>query len=211
MSVLSILPNFLEGLKITLSIWVITFVVSFVLAIVLINARLSKNKFISNILNVYIYTIRGTPLLLQLMLIYFGLPYIGIVFDRMTASYIAFIINYTAYFIEILRGGLKSIDVGQSEAAFVLGYSKRYTFLNILLPQAIKNCIPSFINECLTLLKDTCLVSVVGIDELLRAAKIASSTYATSSPFIYVGIVYLLLNIPITKFLNAIERKMSYY
>lgn len=93
MSALSILPNFLEGLKITLSIWVITFVVSFVLTVVLINARLSKNKFISNILNIYIYAIRGTPLLLQLMLIYFGLPYIGIVFDRMTASYIAFIIN----------------------------------------------------------------------------------------------------------------------
>lgn len=208
---ISLLPAFIEGLKITLFFWVITLFGSFILSLPIVYLRLSRNKVISSILRFYIYIMRGTPLLLQLMFVYFGLPYIGIRMDRTTAAIFAFILNYTAYFTEILRGGIQSIDEGQKEAAKILGYSNTYTFLKILLPQALRNCIPSFINESLTLLKDTCLVSILGIDELLRYAKIAAGTYATSLPFIYVGIIYLILNMPISRGLNYVEKRLNYY
>lgn len=208
---ISLLPTFIEGLKITLFFWVVTLFGSFILSLPIVYLRLSRNKVISSILRFYIYIMRGTPLLLQLMFVYFGLPYIGIRMDRTTAAIFAFILNYTAYFTEILRGGIQSIDEGQKEAAKILGYSNTYTFLKILLPQALRNCIPSFINESLTLLKDTCLVSILGIDELLRYAKIAAGTYATSLPFIYVGIIYLILNMPISRGLNYVEKRLNYY
>ena len=208
---IQLLPAFAEGLKITLFFWVVTLVGAFVFSLPSVYLRLSKNKIISSIIRFYIYIMRGTPLLLQLMFVYFGLPYLGIRMDRTTAAILTFLLNYTAYFTEILRGGIQSIDEGQKEAALILGYSAPYTFLHILLPQALKNCIPSFINESLTLLKDTCLVSILGIDELLRYAKIAAGTYATGLPFIYVGIIYLALNIPISRGLNYIEKRLNYY
>ena len=197
--------------KITLFFWVVTLVGSFVLALPMVYVRLSRNAVVSTIVRFYIYITRGTPLLLQLMFVYFGLPYLGIRLDRTTAAILAFLLNYTAYFTEILRGGIQSIDEGQKEAAKLLGYSNSYTFLHILLPQALRNCIPSFINESLTLLKDTCLVSILGIDELLRYAKIAAGTYATGLPFIYVGVIYLVLNMPISRGLNYLEKRLNYY
>lgn len=208
---LQLLPAFLQGLKITLVFWIITLCSSFILSLPLAYIRLSKNKLVTSILRFYIYIMRGTPLMLQLMFVYFGLPYFGFTFSRETAALLTFILNYTAYFTEILRGGIQAIDPGQKEAAMVLGYKNTAIFLRILLPQALKNCIPSFINESLTLLKDTCLVAILGIDELLRYAKIAAGTYATGLPFVYVGILYLLLNIPISHGLNYIEKRLSYY
>lgn len=208
---LQLLPSFLEGLKVTLFFWVVTLVLSFLFSLPITYLRLSKNKILSSVIRFYIYIMRGTPLLLQLMFFYFGLPLFGITLSREMAALLAFLINYTAYFVEILRGGIQSIDIGQKEASLVLGYSNTHTFLFILLPQALKNCIPSFINESLTLLKDTCLIAILGMDELLRYAKIAAGTYATGLPFIYVGIIYLLLNIPIAKGLSMIEKKLNYY
>lgn len=208
---IQLLPAFAEGLKITLIFWVVTLIGSFILSLPMVYLRLSKNRIVSSIVRFYIYCMRGTPLLLQLMFVYFGLPYLGIKLDRTSAALIAFLLNYTAYFTEILRGGIQSIDEGQNEAAKILGFGNTYTFLHILLPQALRNCIPSFINESLTLLKDTCLVSILGIDELLRYAKIAAGTYATGLPFIYVGIIYLVLNIPISRGLNAVEKRLNYY
>ena len=208
---MDLLPSFMEGLKITLFFWIVTLVGSFVCSLPMVYLRLSKNRLIASIVRFYIYIMRGTPLLLQLMFVYFGLPFLGIKLDRTPAALIAFLLNYTAYFTEILRGGIQSIDSGQKEAAKILGFSSTYTFLHILMPQALKNCIPSFINESLTLLKDTCLVSILGIDELLRYGKIAAGTYATSLPFIYVGMIYLILNIPISRGLNWIEKRLNYY
>ena len=208
---MQLLPAFLEGLKITLFFWVVTLLGSFVFALPMVYLRLSKNIVISSIVRFYIYIMRGTPLLLQLMFVYFGLPFLGITLDRTTAALVAFLLNYTAYFTEILRGGIQSIDEGQKEASKILGFSNTYTFLHILMPQALRNCIPSFINESLTLLKDTCLVSILGIDELLRYAKIAAGTYATSAPFVYVGVIYLVLNIPISKGLSMVEKRLNYY
>ncbi|MEF9921211.1 MAG: amino acid ABC transporter permease [Erysipelotrichaceae bacterium] len=208
---IQLLPAFLTGLEITLFFWIITLIASFLLSLPSVYLLLSKNKIISNLIHFYIYIMRGTPLLLQLMFVYFGLPYLGIRLDRTSAALLTFILNYTAYFTEILRGGIQSIDEGQSEAAILLGYNNRTTFIRILLPQALRNCIPSFSNESLTLLKDTCLISILGIDELLRYAKIAAGTYATGLPFIYVGIIYLLLNIPISRGLNYVEKRLNYY
>lgn len=208
---LQLLPSFLEGLKVTLFFWIVTLVFSFLLSLPITFLRLSKYRLISSLIRFYIYIMRGTPLLLQLMFFYFGLPYLGVTLNRETAAILAFLLNYTAYFAEILRGGIQSIDVGQKEASIVLGYSKTHTFLFILLPQALKNSIPSFINESLTLLKDTCLIAILGMDELLRYAKIAANTYATGLPFIYVGLIYLILNIPIAKGLSFIEKKLNYY
>lgn len=208
---MQLLPSFIEGLKVTLGYWGITLVISLILALPSTYLRLCDCKVIKAIMRFYIYIMRGTPLLLQLMFFYFGLPYMGMVLSREAATFIAFILNYTAYFTEILRGGIQSIDDGQAEAAQLLGFSQGYTFMYILMPQAIKKSIPSFINETLTLLKDTCLVSVLGTDELLRYAKIAAGTYATGIPFLYVGIIYLILNVPISKGLNMIENKLNYY
>ncbi|MEG0695428.1 MAG: amino acid ABC transporter permease [Erysipelotrichaceae bacterium] len=208
---IQLLPAFLTGLEITLFFWIVTLIASFLLSLPSVYLLLSKNKIISNIIRFYIYIMRGTPLLLQLMFVYFGLPYLGISLDRTSAALLTFILNYTAYFTEIMRGGIQSIDEGQKEAAILLGYNNRSTFLRILLPQALRNCIPSFINESLTLLKDTCLISILGIDELLRYAKIAAGTYATGLPFVYVGIIYLLLNIPISRGLNYVEKRLNYF
>lgn len=208
---IQLLPAFGEGIKITLFFWVVTLAGSFILSLPMVYLRLSKNRFISSLIRFYIYIMRGTPLLLQLMFVYFGLPYLGIKLDRTGAALVAFLLNYTAYFTEILRGGIQSIDDGQKEAANILGFRNTYTFLHILLPQALRNCIPSFINESLTLLKDTCLVSILGIDELLRYAKIAAGTYATGTPFIYVGLIYLALNIPISRGLSYVEKRLNYY
>lgn len=208
---LQLLPSFIEGIVITLKYWSLTLVAAFILCLPATYLRLSHIKVIRSFMTLYIYLMRGTPLLLQLMFLYFGLPYMGMVLSRESAALLGFVLNYTAYFTEILRGGIQAIDIGQQEAAQLLGFSKPYTFLHILLPQALKNCIPSFMNETLTLLKDTCLVSVLGIDELLRYAKIAAGTYATGIPFLYVGAIYLILNIPIAKGLGFIEKKLNYY
>lgn len=208
---IQLFPSFVEGLKVTLGYWGMTLVISLVLALPSTYLRLCDNQFITAIMRFYIYIMRGTPLLLQLMFFYFGLPYMGMTLSREVATLIAFVLNYTAYFTEILRGGIQSLDDGQMEAAQLLGFSKGYTFMHILMPQALKKSIPSFINETLTLLKDTCLVSVLGTDELLRYAKIAAGTYATGLPFLYVGVIYLVLNIPISKGLNMVEKKLNYY
>ena len=200
---LQLMPSFIEGIIVTLKYWGITLIVAFLLCLPATYLRLCHIHVVQSVMKFYIHLMRGTPLLLQLMFFYFGLPYMGIVLSREVAALFAFILNYTAYFTEILRGGIQSIDIGQQEAAQLLGFSKQYTFGHILLPQALKNCIPSFMNETLTLLKDTCLISALGIDELLR--------YATGIPFLYVGIIYLILNIPITKGLSFIENKLNYY
>lgn len=144
-----LVPMALEGLKATLGVFALTLLVSLPLSIGVAKLRLSKNKIISKIVGIYIYIMRGTPLLLQLMFIFFGyyqVPYIGYAFSREQAIFIAFVLNYTAYFAEIFRGGINSIDVGQYEAAMVLGLSKSHTFMKIILPQVIKTVMPSIGN-----------------------------------------------------------------
>ena len=209
-----LLPMTLEGLKTTLGVFAVTLIASLPLSIVIAKLRMSKNRIISSVIGTYIYIMRGTPLLLQLMFIFFGfnyVPYIGYAFSRNQAIFIAFIFNYTAYFAEIFRGGINSIDVGQYEAAEVLGLSKFHAFIKIILPQVIKNVLPSIGNEVITLVKDTSLVYILGVSDVLKAAKSVSNRYSAFSPYIFIGFVYLAITAVLTKVLNFVERKYNYY
>lgn len=206
-----LIQPFLEGTLVTLQVFTGTLVVSFPLALLLASIQRLKNPLINSILRIYIIIERGTPLLLQMMFIFFGLPYLGITLDRTTSIYVAFILNYTAYFLEIIRGGIQSVDSSQHEAAQVLGYSKSKTYSRIILPQAIVNCFPSISNEVLTLIKDTSLINILGASELLKAGRNAVNTYATAVPFIYVGIIYLCMTFILEIIMKNIERKIDCY
>jgi ABC-type amino acid transport system permease subunit len=166
-------------------------------------------KLLNIFFKAFIMIERGTPLLLQMMFIFFGLPYLGITLDRDSAIYIAFILNYTAYFMGIIRGGIQSIDKGQLEACQVLGYSRKAAFSRIILPQALYACFPSIGNEVLTLIKDTSLITVLGASELLKAGRSAVNTYATATPFIYVGIIYLCMTTCAEYIMKKMEKRMA--
>lgn len=209
-----LVPMTLEGLKSTIGVFAVTLAASLPLSILVAKMRMSKNKIVSSLTGIYIYIMRGTPLLLQLMFIFFGfvfVPYIGYAFSRTQAIFIAFILNYTAYFAEIFRGGINSIDIGQYEAAQVLGLSRTRAFMKIILPQVIKNVLPSIGNEVITLVKDTSLVYILGASDILKAAKSVSNRYSAFSPYIFVGFVYLAITAVLTRALAKIENKYNYY
>ena len=209
--IITLMPSILDGLKNTLGVFILTLILSIPLGIFVAVLRLSKIKLISSLSSFYIWVMRGTPLLLQLIFIFFGLPIIGISIDRFPAAIIAFTLNYAAYFGEIFRAGIKDVDKGQFEACKILGISKWFTFKKIILPQAFKKILPSIANEVITLVKDTSLVYVVGIGELLRAGKIASNRDASLIPLFLTGVIYLILVAVLTKLFDRLEKKYSYY
>lgn len=201
----------LEGLKITLSVFFITLIISVPIGVMIAFLRLSKNKIISQIANLYILIMRGTPLLLQLVFVFFGLPFIGIIFDRFEAVIIAFSLNYAAYFAEIFRGGIQSIDKGQYEGAFVLGFNKFEMYKKIIFPQVIKRILPAMSNEVITLIKDTAIVYAIGLNDILRIAQIAQNQQASIVPLMEAGVVYLVLIGILTVMFKKIENKYAYY
>ena len=207
----TLLPAMMEGLEMTLKVFFLTLILSIPLGILVSIGRLSNIKLISKITQLYIWVMRGTPLMLQIVFVFFGLPIVGITFDRFVSVIIAFVLNYGAYFGEIFRGGIESIDKGQYEAAKVLGLTPYKTFIRIILPQMFKVVLPSIANEVITLVKDTSLIYIVGIGELLRAGKIASNRDISLIPLAMVGIIYLLLTAILTRIFNKTERRYSYY
>ena len=209
--IITLMPSIIEGLKNTLGVFILTLLLSIPLGIIVAILRLSNIKIVNFISSLYVLVMRGTPLLLQLIFIFFELPIIGVSIDRFPAAIIAFTLNYAAYFGEIFRSGIKDIDRGQFEASKILGLSKWFTFKKIILPQSFKKTFPSIANEVITLVKDTSLVYVVGIGELLRAGKIASNRDASLLPLFLIGIIYLLLIGILTKIFNRLEKKYSYY
>lgn len=209
--IVELMPQFLTGLSMTLKVFLITIIFSIPLGIITAIGRLSKIKIIARVTELYIWIMRGTPLLLQIVFIYFGLPIIGMKFDRFVAIIIAFVLNYGAYFGEIFRGGISSINQGQYEGAEVLGLSKINTFFRIIFPQAIKRIIPAVSNEIITVVKDTSLVYIVGLDELLRVAKIASNREASLIQLLVAGMIYLIIIGILTKILRNVEEKYNYY
>jgi polar amino acid transport system permease protein len=209
--ILGLMPSMLGGLKTTLAVFTITLLLSIPLGILVALARLSKIKPLANAARVYIYVMRGTPLLLQIIFIFFGLPIAGITFDRFPAAIIAFVLNYAAYFGEIFRGGIQSIETGQYEASEVLGLTPIKTFTRIVFPQVMKRVLPPVANEVITLVKDTSLVYVVGLGELLREGKIASNRDASLMPLILVAGFYLVLTAILTLILKKMEDKYAYY
>ena len=207
----TLFPQVLEGLKVTMEIFLLTLILSIPLGVLVALERLSKIKIINKLTGFYVLIMRGTPLLLQIVFIFFGLPNLNIVIDRFPAAIIAFTLNYAAYFGEIFRAGISSVDIGQNEASQVLGLSKKDTFFRIILPQAFKTILPPIANEIVTLVKDTALVYVIGIDELLRVGKIACNRDSSLLPLLIIGIVYLILIGIFTKIFDKIEKKYQYY
>lgn len=207
----TLFPQVLEGLKVTMEIFLLTLILSIPLGVLVALGRLSKIKIINKLTGFYVLIMRGTPLLLQIVFIFFGLPNWNIVIDRFPAAIIAFTLNYAAYFGEIFRAGISSVDIGQNEASQVLGLSKKDTFFRIILPQAFKIILPLIANEIVTLVKDTALVYVIGIDELLRVGKIACNRDSSLLPLLIIGIVYLILIGIFTKIFDKIEKKYQYY
>ena len=207
------LPQIADGLKITLQVFGLTLLFSIPLGILIALCRLARFKvnILGQIANIYILVMRGTPLLLQIIFIFFGLPNIGVKIDRMPSAILAFTLNYAAYFAEIFRAGIQSVDDGQNEAAEVLGLSKINTFFRIILPQAFKRVLPPVGNEIVTLIKDTALVYAVGFDDLLKIGKTATNRDATLLPLVIIAIVYLILVCILSKIMSHIEKKYDYY
>lgn len=210
MEIIKLMPRFLEGLQLTLGLWAIVLVLSIPLAFPVAFIRSSKNKLVAGATKFYIDVMRGTPLLLQMCFIFFGLPEIGIVFERFTTAVVAFVINYTAYFAEIFRSGLKSIDKGQWEAGQMLGISKPVLFFKVILSQTIRTVIPAVTNEVTTLVKDTSLVYILGLGDLLRQGKIYANSLSSLTPFLVVGILYFIVITIISKVCEKIEKSFKY-
>ncbi len=204
-----------DGVGYTLGLFFATLIMSIPLGFVLTFARVSRNRVLSGLTGVYVWIMRGTPLLLQLYFFYYGLAFIPgvrsfLVMDRMTAAIVAFTLNYAAYFCEIFRGGLLSIEKGQYEAAQVLGFSKSQTFFRIILPQLTRVTLPSVSNEVITLVKDTALVTAIGVTEILYFAKSAVNRMVDASAYIVAALFYLLMNFAVTKLFDWLEKRSSY-
>lgn len=206
---LEILPSLMSGLKMTLGVFFITIIGSVPLGILVSLGMKSPYFTIRWLINGYIWVMRGTPLLLQLIFVYYGLGMMGITFPRFEAAAIAFIVNYAAYLAEIFRGGLQAIPRGQYDAAKVLGFTRVQTFFKIILPQVIKIIVPSFGNEVINLVKDTSLVYVIGLGDLLRAGNIAASRDVTLVPYLLVGLIYLLMTAIVTVLLRRSETRLN--
>lgn len=208
---ITILPSLLSGVMTTLEVFILTLVGAIPLGILAGLGLKSNFKPIRWILNTYIWLMRGTPLLLQLIFVFYGLPLINITFERMDAALFAFILNYAAYFAEIFRGGFQSISIGQYEAAKVLRLTPWQTQRKIILPQMFKSVVPPIGNEVINLIKDSSLVYVIGIGDLLRAGNIDAARDVTLVPYVLVGIIYLLLTAITTLGLRRIEKYFDYY
>nr|WP_297572497.1 amino acid ABC transporter permease [uncultured Peptostreptococcus sp.] len=203
----------IEGVKIVLELFFVTTIFSIPLGIAVAFVRLSNNKIASSVSSFYIWIMRGSPLLLQMMFFYYVLPIISpkLVFDQLTVAFIAFVINYAAYYAEIFRGGLLSIDKGQFEAAKVLGFDKITMYKRIILPQLTKRVLPPVSNELITLVKDTSLVYILGLNDLLRVATASSNRQASLMPFAYAAVIYLVMTAILTKLMALLEKRYSYY
>ena len=206
-----ILPSLFQGAALTLQIFFWTLVGSLPLGILVSLGLTSKIKPLKWVLEIYVWLMRGTPLLLQLIFVFYGLPIIGIVFERHDAALVAFILNYAAYFAEIFRGGFQSVDQGQFEAARVLRLSYWQTLRKIIIPQVIKIVIPSIGNEVINLVKDSSLVYVIGLGDLLRAGNVATSRDVTLVPLMLVGLIYLILVGICTLILRQVEKCYAYF
>lgn len=204
-----------EGMLTSVAIFGLTLLFSIPLGLVITFGRMSKNGVIRNIAKIYISIMRGTPLMLQLMVVYFGPYYLfGIKIQasyRFIAVIIGFALNYAAYFAEIYRSGIESMPVGQYEAAKLLGYNKVQTFFTIILPQVIKRILPSITNEVITLVKDTSLAMVIAVSEMFTVAKALASSSTNVMPLVAAGIFYYIFNFIVAFLMEKAEKKMNYY
>lgn len=213
--IINIVRQLSGGMVITVEIFVVTLVTSLILGLGLALIRMSKIKVLAILAKIYISIMRGTPLMLQLLVVYFG-PYFIFGMElsrnyRLKAVLIGFAINYAAYFAEIYRSGIVSIPDGQYEAAKLLGYSKVQTFIYIILPQVVKRIIPPVANETITLVKDTSLAFTLAVAEMFTLAKQLVASESTMIPLVVAGIFYYIFNLIVAMTFDYLEKKMSYY
>ncbi len=211
---LRIIGPLLEGTGVTLQVFLISFVLSVPLGLALALVRVSRFVVVSGLVNGYIWLMRGTPLMLQMLFIYFALPFVPFVGVRLPdfpAAIVAFVLNYAAYFAEIFRAGIQSIDRGQYEGARVLGMSYAQTMRRIILPQVFKRILPPLSNETITLVKDTSLIYVLAMNDLLRAARGIVQRDFTTMPFVVAAAFYLLMTLFLTLAFQYLERKHAVY
>ena len=212
--ILSILGPLAEGSLVTLQLFLITLLLAVPLGLGLALVRISRFTAASQAVNGYIWLMRGTPLLLQLLFIYYALPFVPVVGIRLPdfpAAIVAFALNYAAYFAEIFRAGIQSIDRGQYEGAKVLGFSYGQTMRRIVLPQVVKRILPPMSNETITLVKDTSLIYVLALNDLLRAARGIVQRDFTITPFIVAAGFYLLMTLVLTWLFQRLEKRHAVY
>ena len=205
----------MSGLWTTFEIFILTLIFALPLGLVFAFGLLSRFKPVKAVMNVFVWVIRGTPLMLQLLVVFYG-PYyifkIKLPYEyRFYAVIIGFALNYAAYFAEIYRSGIQSIPVGQREAAEVLGYSRAGTFFKIIFPQMVKRIMPPVTNEVITLVKDTSLAFAVAYTEMFTVAKQVSSSMASVMPLFVAGLFYYIFNFIVAYAMEMIEKKLDYY
>lgn len=215
MDLMTMLKQLGEGMIVTGEIFFLTLLFSLPLGLIIAFGRMAKNGFIRTVSKIYISIMRGTPLMLQLIVVYFAPYYVfGIRMGsgyRMVAVILGFVLNYAAYFAEIYRAGIQAIPVGQHEAAQVLGYSKGQTFFKIILPQVIKRILPPVTNEVITLVKDTSLAFVLTVAEMFTLAKQVAAAQTTVVPLMVAGLFYYIFNLLVAFVMEMIEKKLAYY
>ncbi len=214
MTVSTMLTTMAEGMVRTCGIFFLTLLFSLPLGMIIMLLRRSRITIVSEVMKVLLAIVRGTPLMLQLLVWYFG-PYylfgISIRGYRFPAIIIGFSVNYACYFAEIFRGGIQAVPIGQHEAATVLGYSRGQTFFKIILPQVVKNTLPAVTNEVITLTKDTSLAFALAYTEMFTLAKQLASSQRSMIPYIAAGVLYYLLNFVVAYFMERLEKHYDYY
>ena len=210
-----IFPQLAEGFLVTVQIFVLTLLFSMPLGMIVAFGRMSKIGIIRVITKIYISIMRGTPLMLQILVVYFGPYYMfGLKMGReyrFPAVILAFAINYAAYFAEIYRAGIESMPVGQYEAAQILGYNKTQTFFKIILPQVFKRVLPPITNETITLVKDTSMAFTISVAEMFTIAKQIGAAETSILPLMAAGIFYYIFNFVVAYVMEKLEKKFSYY
>lgn len=215
MTTATMLSQLTGGMVVSVEIFLLTLLFSLPLGLVISFGRMSKNFLLRSVVKIYIAIMRGTPLMLQLFVVYFAPYYVfGIKNSanyRFTAVILAFAINYAAYFAEIYRAGIESIPVGQYEAAKVLGYNRAQTFCKIILPQVIKRILPPVTNETITLVKDTSMAFVIAVAEMFTIAKQISASTGSVMPLMAAGIFYFIFNYIVAFFMEYLEKKFKFF
>lgn len=215
MSLSFMLTQLLQGFITTVEIYILTLVISLPLGLLISFGRMSRNRLVSTLTKIYISIMRGTPLMLQLIVVFFAPYYIfGMRLGagyRFAAVIIAFGLNYAAYFAEIYRSGIQSMPVGQYEAAKVLSYTRAQTFIRIILPQVVKRILPPVTNEMITLVKDTSLAFVLSVVEMFTIAKQIAASETTILPLMIAGVYYYIFNLAVAVSMERVEKKLNYY
>lgn len=210
--ILHILPEMLAGTTVTVKLFFLVIILSMPLGLFVAIIRMFANKPLKLLIAFYIWIMRGSPLMLQIMFIYFGLPfvpYIGVRLDDWPAALIAFLINYAAYFAEIFRGGIQAIDKGQYEAARSLGMTYTQTMKRIVLPQVIKHVLPAVGNETITLVKDTSLIYILAMNDLMRSTRMIVQRDFSIMPFVVAAVFYLAMTLVLTIMFEKLEKRYS--